>query len=74
MNDLLLLLPEIIITIVAFAVITLDIAWKDERKSATILPWLAFAELSLHSAAIIYIWPAASTPYGSRPMPVMPCP
>ena len=64
MNDLLLLLPEIIITFFAFLVITLDITWKDDRKSATILPWVTLGGGLLTLASIIYIWPAASSQYG----------
>jgi NADH-quinone oxidoreductase subunit N len=61
LDDLRLLLPEIIITIFAFAVITLDIAWKDERKSATILPWVTLAGGLLTLASIVYIWRFANS-------------
>ncbi len=66
MNDLLLLLPEIIITVVAFVVLTLDIVWKGDERSGTILPWLAFAGAIGALAATIYIWwaGAASNTYG----------
>ena len=60
MNDLLLLSPEIIITVVAFGVLTLDIAWKGDRRSATILPWVAFAGAVGALLATLWIWPAAS--------------
>ena len=63
MNDLLLLLPEIIITIFAFGIITLDIAWKDDAKSAKTIPWITFGGAILTLLAIMYIWPAASTEY-----------
>ena len=64
MNDLLLLSPEIVITVVAFAVLTLEIAWKGDQRSNTILPWLAFAGAIASLLAAINIWPAASDTYG----------
>ena len=64
MNDLLLLLPEIIMTIFAFGIITLDIAWKDDAKSAKTIPWITFGGGLLTLLSIMYIWPAASTQYG----------
>jgi proton-translocating NADH-quinone oxidoreductase chain N len=63
LNDLLLLSPEIIITVVAFAIFTLDIAWKGDHKSATILPWVAVLGAIGALAATIYIWPLASEQY-----------
>jgi proton-translocating NADH-quinone oxidoreductase chain N len=41
---------------VAFAVLTLDIIWKGDRRSATILPWLAFGGTVIALVAVIYIW------------------
>jgi len=64
LNDILLLLPEIIITIVAFAVITLDIIWKDDDKSAKILPWITFGGVILALLATFNAWPAASSDFG----------
>ncbi|HXV43520.1 MAG TPA: proton-conducting transporter membrane subunit, partial [Anaerolineae bacterium] len=66
MNDLLLLLPEIIITFVAFALLTLDIVWKGDQRSTTILPWLAVAGAIGALAATMNIWwgGAASATYG----------
>jgi proton-translocating NADH-quinone oxidoreductase chain N len=61
LNDILLLLPEIIITLAAFTVLTLDIIWKDEDKSARILPWLTFGSIILGLLAVIYIWSAGAT-------------
>ena len=55
MNDLLLLSPEIIITVFAFLVLTLEIAWHGDRRSATILPWLAFAGAIAALLASFYI-------------------
>lgn len=64
MNDLLLLSPEIIITFAAFLVLTLDIAWKGDRRNSTVLPWLAFAGAIATLLAAFYIWPAASSTFG----------
>lgn len=66
MNDLLLLLPEIIITLVAFVLLTLDIIWKGDQRSGTLLPWLAVLGAILALAATMYIWwaGAASSTYG----------
>jgi proton-translocating NADH-quinone oxidoreductase chain N len=66
LNNLVLLLPEIIITLVAFTIITLDLSWKNERRSATILPWLAFAGAITTLLAAIYVWFYT----GGQPMPV----
>lgn len=63
MNDLLLLLPEIIITIVAFLVLTLDIIWKGDERSLTILPWVSFVGVIAAIVATIPIWPVASADY-----------
>lgn len=76
MNDILLLLPEIIITILAFTVLTLDIIWRDEQKSAKILPWLSFGGVILALLSVFYIWSAASTDFGvatdfDREVPMM---
>jgi proton-translocating NADH-quinone oxidoreductase chain N len=61
LNDIVLLLPEIIITIVAFAVLTLDIIWKGDRRSAKILPWVTLGGAIVALLSIIYIWPQTST-------------
>ncbi len=61
MNDLLLLLPEIVITLVAFIILTLDIVWKGDRRSGTILPWLAFAGAILSLLATTFIWVNGAT-------------
>lgn len=63
MNDLLLMLPEIIITAVAFLVLTLDIIWKGDERSLTILPWVAVAGVVVAILAMIPIWPVASTDF-----------
>jgi proton-translocating NADH-quinone oxidoreductase chain N len=60
LNDLLLLSPEIIISIVAFLVLTLDIIWKGDRRSSTMLPWVAFGGTILALLAVIYIWMAGA--------------
>jgi proton-translocating NADH-quinone oxidoreductase chain N len=66
LNDLLLLLPEIIITAAAFVLLTLDIMWKGDQRSTTILPWLAVVGAALTLAATMYIWwaGAASVTFG----------
>ena len=64
MNDLLLLSPEIVITAVAFIILTLDIVWKGDERSINILPWVAFAGAIGTLLAALYIWPAASGDYG----------
>jgi proton-translocating NADH-quinone oxidoreductase chain N len=54
-------------TAAAFTVLTLDIIWKGDRRSATILPWLAFGATILALAAVINIWlapGAASNEFG----------
>lgn len=60
MNDILLLLPEIIITILAFVVLTLDIMWKGDRRSTTILPWLSFAGVIVALLSVLWIWSAGA--------------
>jgi len=66
LNDLLLLLPEIIITAVAFVLLTLDIMWKGDRRSVTLIPWLAVAGAIAALVATMNIWwgGAASNTFG----------
>ncbi len=64
MNELLLLSPEIVITIVAFAVLTLDIIWKGDQRSAKILPWVAFGGVVVALLATLNVWPASSSEFG----------
>jgi NADH-quinone oxidoreductase subunit N len=54
-----LLTPEVSITIIAFAIITLDIMWKDDRRSSRVLPWVAFAGGLWTLGMIFYVWPIA---------------
>ncbi|MEW5960446.1 MAG: NADH-quinone oxidoreductase subunit N, partial [Chloroflexota bacterium] len=58
--DLILLLPEITITVFAFVVLTLEIAWHGDRRSETVLPWLAFVGAMATMLASFYVWPFAS--------------
>lgn len=58
MSNLALVSPEIIIIAVAFIVLTLEIAWKGDWRSATILPWVAFGGAIVALLAIMAIWPA----------------
>jgi NADH-quinone oxidoreductase subunit N len=60
LKDLILLLPEITITVFAFVVLTLEIAWQGDRRSTTILPWLAFVGAIVTLLASFYVWPFAS--------------
>ena len=64
MNNLLLLLPELIITIVAFAILTLDMLWRGDRRSAVVTPWLALLGAAGVLAATIYLWPLAGQGIG----------
>jgi proton-translocating NADH-quinone oxidoreductase chain N len=60
LDTLRLLSPEIIITIIAFAIISLDMAWNDERRSARLLPWLAIGGAIFTLLTIFYVWPHAA--------------
>jgi NADH:ubiquinone oxidoreductase subunit 2 (subunit N) len=64
LNDLLLLSPEIVITVAAFAVLTLDIVWNGDHRSLTILPWVAFGGAMVTLLAAFLIWPYASATTG----------
>ncbi|RPJ55359.1 MAG: NADH-quinone oxidoreductase subunit N, partial [Dehalococcoidia bacterium] len=59
LNTLLLLLPELIITAVAFAILTLDLIWKDDRRGAAIWPWVALLGAAGAAGATVYLWPLA---------------
>jgi proton-translocating NADH-quinone oxidoreductase chain N len=63
LNELLYLLPEIIIAVTAFVILTLDIVWKGDQRSATILPWLTLvgAVLAMLDAAFLWQQGAASS-------------
>ncbi len=60
MDTLRLLSPEIIITVVAFALITLDLTWNDARKSTRYIPWLAIGGAILTLLTVFYVWPHAA--------------
>ena len=64
MNEFLYLLPEVIVTAAAFIVITLDIMWKGDRRSITILPWVALAGTILALLSVLSLWPAVSSAVG----------
>jgi NADH-quinone oxidoreductase subunit N len=51
---------------VAFLIITLDLSWKNERRSATILPWVAFAGAIATLLATVYVWVYT----GGEPVPI----
>ena len=63
MNDILLLLPEIILAVTAFVILTLDIIWKGDERSLTILPWVAFAAAIAAIIATINSWSGSSIAY-----------
>jgi proton-translocating NADH-quinone oxidoreductase chain N len=56
-------MPEIIIAVTAFLVLTLDIIWKGDQRSATILPWVTFAGaiLALGDATLLWQGGAANS-------------
>jgi len=51
---------------VAFFIITLDLSWKNERRSATVLPWVAFAGAIATLLATVYVWIYT----GGEPLPI----
>ena len=63
MNDFILLLPEIIMTAAAFLVITLDIIWKGDERSLTVLPWIAFGAAMAAILATLWTFQAASVDF-----------
>jgi proton-translocating NADH-quinone oxidoreductase chain N len=70
-----LLLPEILITLVAFALLTLDIAWKGDERSAKLLPWLTVGGALVGLVAVFFVWtngaggpPVATDINGTVPM------
>ena len=56
---LILLLPEIVLTITAFVVFILDLIWRGDHVRERWLPWIAFLGVMLTLVAIILIWPLA---------------
>ncbi|MFQ5612461.1 MAG: NADH-quinone oxidoreductase subunit N [Anaerolineae bacterium] len=58
-QDLLLLLPEIVLTVAAFLVFTLDIIWRRGERKADWLPWLAVLGAAGAFVATLFIWPLA---------------
>ncbi len=63
MEDLLFLSPEIVLGVAAFVVLTLEISWNDEKRSGSVLPWVAFSGAIGALLATIYIWPLAGNGY-----------
>jgi NADH-quinone oxidoreductase subunit N len=63
-TTLLLLLPELILTLTAFAILTLDIIWTGDRRSIVACPCVAVAGSVGALVAIFYLWPLAGTPDG----------
>jgi proton-translocating NADH-quinone oxidoreductase chain N len=66
LNELQWLLPEIIITLVAFVVLTLDIIWKGDRRSTTILPWLSFVGVVVALLSVLWLWWGLDSEFTSR--------
>ncbi len=58
---LILLLPEIVLTITAFVVFILDLIWRGDEVRERWLPWIALLGVILTLVAIILIWPLAGT-------------
>ncbi|HHJ07082.1 MAG TPA: hypothetical protein ENK24_06250, partial [Anaerolineae bacterium] len=56
MNDILLLLPEIVLLIFAFVIFILDLLWKKQPEKAGMFPVLALLGSLGAFAATIYLW------------------
>jgi NADH-quinone oxidoreductase subunit N len=56
---LILLLPEIVLTVVALAILGLDLIWHGDEARGRWLPWLALLGIMLTLAATIIVWPLA---------------
>ncbi len=56
MNDILLLLPEIVLLIFAFVIFVLDLLWKKQPDKAGMFPVLALLGSLAAFAATIYLW------------------
>ncbi len=61
MNNLLLLLPELIILIVAFAVFILDLVWGQERSNSSVFPALTMLGALGAVIATVFIWAQAGS-------------
>jgi proton-translocating NADH-quinone oxidoreductase chain N len=60
LNQLLtLLLPEIVLTVAAFVVLGLDMAWHRDEVRGRWLPWVAFLGVVLTAVATGVVWPMA---------------
>jgi NADH-quinone oxidoreductase subunit N len=56
---LILLLPEIVLTVVALAILGLDLIWRGNEARGRWLPWIALLGIVLTLAATILVWPLA---------------
>jgi proton-translocating NADH-quinone oxidoreductase chain N len=63
---LLLLLPEVVLTVAAFAVFVVDMVWRGDEVRGRWLPWLALLGVLLTLAATIVVWPLAGA--GGQPL------
>ena len=63
---LLLLLPEVVLTVAAFVVFVVDMVWSGDDVRGRWLPWLAFLGVLLTLAATIVVWPMAGA--GGQPL------
>jgi len=58
---LVLLLPELVLTLVALVVLGLDMLWRNGNGSRHLLPWIALAGTVALLVAAVLIWPLGST-------------
>ncbi len=61
MNNLLLLLPEIVLLVFAFVIFGLDMAWKDRDRARTTLPIWALVGGLTAFVATIFVWVQANS-------------
>lgn len=60
-QSLTLLLPEIVLTVVAFAVFAVDLVWRGDSVRGRWLPWLVLLGVLLTLVATILVWPLAGS-------------
>jgi proton-translocating NADH-quinone oxidoreductase chain N len=62
LNQLLtLLLPEVVLTLAALVILSLDIIWRGDEAKGRWMPWLTFLGVLLTLVAIIAVWPLAGS-------------
>ena len=57
---LVLLLPELVLTIAALVVLGMDMLWSERDSRKRVLPWVAFVGVLATLVVIVLIWPLAS--------------